>query len=263
VEWDPQDAIQLLGFDPTSNARLICTRRQRDGFRPVTVDLDRRVVEDWYDLAQAKADDPTLMTNRMKDEHGDMVVLSADGTMAAVTAADTQGKRSFLRVYTSSGKVFDHELPMAAKVALDPVGLSFSPDGAKVAVACVAQGQTSIFSCATLGNDRAVRAWFTDAGSTGTGSGETKSGTAARVIRTNELTWLAGGDHWLYGKMIADGPTRRYLGTVDLGQTTAQQTVVNGQQLMALVNNGSAVIQATIIAASSAETADPTAPTAP
>ena len=149
-EWQAADTIQILGF--LSDSQLVCTRRQRGAFQPLTVDLESGWAKPWY-VATGTSEDKT------RDVHSQMMASSPDLKSIAVTAFG-QGGKAWLRIYHSDGTVADCDLRITDRlVALNPTGLSFSPDGMKVAVSFERPGAMSILTCAASGDDTATPAF--------------------------------------------------------------------------------------------------------
>ncbi|GEM_PF-3782418 len=254
-EWQATDAIQILGF--LSDSQIVCTRRQRGAFQPLTLDLRTGAAQPWY-VAPAGA-----LEDKTRDVHSQMMASSTDLKSIAVTAFSQDGK-GWLRIYHSDGTVADCDLRIRDRaVALNPTGLSFSPDGTKVAASFERPGAMSILTCPATSNDTATPAFDGTASFTlgikpperdpmnPRDTNPRDRDMASRDTAPppqNQLVWLAGGDRWLYGRMIIDGPTQQKQGTIDLGPQVLQMTITDGEKLCALVTTerGNVLVRATI-----------------
>ena len=82
--------------------------------------------------------------------------------------------------------------------------------------------------------------------------------------RENQLVWLAGGDMWLYGRMVIDGGTQRSLGTIE-GNAKSPVAVIRGQQIMTMApaGRGMGLLRATIVGTTTPSTPAATEPENP
>jgi hypothetical protein len=188
-----------------------------------------------------------------------MVAANSDMTKIAVTALGKDLK-PYLRIYCIDGSVAESGLgTLDQDIVLNPTGLSFSPDGSRVAVAFEQRGEMSIVTGMASGDGTASLA-FVGIESVALGIMPPDASNPDSAPPQNQLVWLAGGDYWLYGRtMILDGSTQRKKGTLYLEQQILQQTIVDGRQLFALVSteHGKAMIRATIDTSALAGTAPP------
>lgn len=281
-EWQATDTIIMLGF--ISDSEIVCARRQRGTFQPLTLDLRSGVARPWY-----APTGPRSPEDKSSDLHSQLFTASADLKHIALTAITQDGK-AWLRVYSSDGTVADSDLrDMDRTVALNPTGISFSPDGTQVAASFEGPGAMFIRTCPATGRDAATPAFdgnasftlgikasdagdmgprgnrdmnprdprdrdFGPGGGPGGGPGSPRGGGNMGFRDTsgpppqNQLVWLAGGDRWLYGMMVIDGLRTQKQGTIELGQQVKQLYITEGEKLMALVgtDRGNMLVCATI-----------------
>ena len=271
-EWQPTDTILMLGF--IGDSEIVCARRQRGAFQPLTLNVRSGVAQPWYAPMGTRGSE-----DKSSDMHSQLFTASPDLKHIALTAITQDGK-TWLRVYSSDGTVADSDLRITDRaVALNPTGISFSPDGTQVAASFEPPGAMLIRTCPAAGGNAATPAFdgsasFTlgikpsDAGDMGPGGdhnmnprdrdfgpGGPRGGDRNMGFRDtsgpppqNQLVWLAGGDRWLYGSMIIDGPTQLKQGTIELGQQVKQLYITEGEKLMALVgtDRGNMLVCATI-----------------
>lgn len=275
-EWQPTDTILMLGF--ISDSEIVCARRQKGAFQPLTLDLRSGVAQPWYvPPAGARSSD-----DKSNDLHSQLFTPSPDLKHIALTAITQDGK-AWLRVYSSNGAVADSDLRITDRnVALNPTGISFSPDGTQVAASFERPGAMSILTCPATGKDVATPAFDgnasfalgikpADASEIGRDVNPRNRDMGPRPDRDmgfrdrdtsgpppqNQLVWLSGGDRWLYGTMVIDGPTQQKQGTIDLGQQVKQLNITEGEKLMALVgtDRGNVLVSATIATSATAPSA--------